>query len=83
MLFAQFVAERVRHVHDEVAASVKLGLEPDLLSGRIPRSDNYLQLCARLVEGNQLTFEEMIAETKTMLAGVSRPITLDLIPVLR
>lgn len=67
---AQLVTKRVQEAHAAVVEAAKMGLEPDVTSGRIPKPDNYMQHCVRLVEGKLLTYEEMIAETKTMLAGV-------------
>lgn len=49
---------------------MKFGLNPELINGKIPKPDNYIRHCMRLVEGNLMSFEEVIAETKTMLAGV-------------
>lgn len=37
-----------------------------------PKREIFIQHCLRLVDENQWTYNEMIAETKTMLAGVSK-----------
>lgn len=54
-----------------IAEELKAGLNPEVIHGKIPKPDNYIRHCMRLVEGNLMSFDEVIAETKTMLAGVS------------
>lgn len=62
---------RMQEARDTIAENAKYGLEPDVINGRIPKPDNYMQHCMRLVEGKLMSTEEVVAETKTMLAGVS------------
>lgn len=69
--FHQLMAKRFREAHETIAIAAQQGLEPDVVNGRIPKPDNYVQHCMRLVEGKLMSYEEIIAETKTMLAGVS------------
>lgn len=62
----------MREIRDTIAEELKVGLNPEVKNGKIPKPDNYIRHCMRLVEGNLMSFEEVIAETKTMLAGVSK-----------
>lgn len=61
----------MREIRATIAEELKVGLNPEVIKGKIPKPDNYIRHCMRLVEGNLMSFDEVIAETKTMLAGVS------------
>lgn len=67
----QLLSTRVEDNRARIADDAKCGMEEDVVNGKIPKPDHYLDHCLRLVEAKLMSFDEMIAETKTMLAGVS------------
>lgn len=48
----------------------KKEIQDDTKEYGLPKREIYIEHCLRLVEENIMTYEEVVCETKTMLAGV-------------